>query len=373
MKKILTFLFVLALVPLMQAQWVVESFDNAVGTTFSDPPVYNSNFFASTETCEFNLTNDPDHMEGTGSMKLDYRIEAAASWGGYIVRTTYIAADADALPYIDYSTGTELKLRYKVLTPVNMTQTGTAFIELKFAEYDENGDREIWYHHTSIDLSDVSGNWIEITMPLEENSNNTLGFTLQSDLGVVDGIFQFHHIKGIEVTGVYVTAGGTVNPPVATGALLLDKFELSGSRYPSIFTFDNSTQGWGLDWMDWAGTDKGAIAVADEGVDYVEGVGSLNVDYTLSAPYDWGGFVSIDSAVTVDTTINERTALVLFVKNLVPVVADSGRAFIRLFVMEKSNGVDVEEWITDIGIDLSEASDWNRYYLPLVAKPMGVK
>ncbi len=39
MKKILTFLFLFALVPFTNAQWVVESFDHAVGHLFTDPPV----------------------------------------------------------------------------------------------------------------------------------------------------------------------------------------------------------------------------------------------------------------------------------------------------------------------------------------------
>ena len=142
MKKILTFLFVLALVPLMHAQWVVIPFDDAVGTLFSDPGVLNSNFYTNGPTAQFNLTNDPDHIQGTGSMKLDYRVEAYDGWGGYVVRTSYVPGAVDTIPYLDLSAGTELKLSYKVTTPVNMTATGTAFIEFKMAEYNDEGQRD---------------------------------------------------------------------------------------------------------------------------------------------------------------------------------------------------------------------------------------
>jgi len=377
MKKILTFLFVLVLVPFMSAQWIVDSYDNSVGPVagetgpkWSDTAVRGTNFFASGTTSEFNLSNNADHTQGIGSMQLDYRCEATEGWGGYGVRTNYGDFTAADLPYIDFTTGTSLNLSYKVLTPVNMSATGTAFMELKLAEYTPSGERELWYHHLALDLSDASGNWIDISMPLVENTNNELGFAHQADQGFVDGILQWHNIKGFEITVVYLTSGNPTTPPTAIGSLLWDNLEMVGNRYNPLITFDNSAVTWGLDWMSWASV-PGAIAVSNESVDTVQGLGSLKVDYTLSAPYDWGGFVSIDTAITVDSTIAQRTALTLFVKNTTPVTADSGRAFIRVFVMENSSGEN-EEWIIDAGLDLSQAFDWTRCYLPLVKKPMGV-
>lgn len=372
MKKLLSLLFVLFIASFSQAQWIVESFDNAVGPVFPDPPVRGSTFFANDAalTAEFNLANDLDHIQGTGSMKIDYRIEATDSWGGFVVRTSTAGTVPNTPPYIDLSTGTQLKIKYKVLTVADTSKGGTVFMELKLAEYDEAATgRDLWRHHTSINLFDNSGAWQEAIIPLVFNDDENLGFDLQ--FGDGDQKIQWDKIKGFELALVYLTAGNAATPPTATGSLLIDKLELVGNRYSPVLTFDNSASSYGLDWMDWAGADKGALAVTDEGTDLVEGTGSLKVDYTLSAPFGWGGFVALDTAVTVDSTMEERTALTLFVKNLVPVVADSGRAFMRVFIMENSAGAN-EEWITDIGIDLSEASDWNRYYLPLVAKPMGV-
>jgi hypothetical protein len=377
MKKILTFLFMLALVPFVQAQWVVDTYDNGVGPVagatgpkWADVPVRDVNFYANGVNPEFFLSNNADHMHGVGSMKLDYRIEAYDGWGGYVVRTNYHDFVTADLPYIDLSAGTNLKLRYKILTPANLTQTGTAYVELKICEFDAQNARDIYYHHTPIDLSDASGEWKEVIMPLklDPSGNNTLGFTLQSG-DQASHEFEPHTVKGFEIAVVYLTSGSTTNTPVATGSLLWDKFELVGNKYEPILTFDNSALTWGLDNMGWNAI-PGAIAVSDEAVDTAQG-GSLKVDYTLSAPEVWGGFVAIDTSITVDSTIAQKTALTLFVKNTAPVAADSGRAFIRVFLMENSAGVN-EEWIIDANVDLSEAFDWTRCYLPLVPKPMGV-
>jgi hypothetical protein len=368
MKQLLTFLFVLAIGSMLQAQWVVETFDNAVGPVYKDPPVLNVNFFASGKTPKMDLFNEPDHVEGVGSMKVDYNVEASEGWGGYTVRRTYSSGgEAAAAPDIDLSAGTYLKLRYKVITPADTTKEGSVFMELKPYEVDAAGSGELWNHHMQIDMFDASGTWKEVLIPLVEASDNNFGFNKQS--GYNDGKLNFDKIKAFELTCVYIVPGNAATPPRASGVVLLDKLELLGSRYPKIFTFDNSASGWNLDWMDWAGADKGAIAVSDEAVDTVEGLGSLKVDYTLSAPFGWGGFVSIDKAVVTPDSLGNRTALVLYVKNLVPVVADSGRAFMRVILTENSAGEN-EDWVADGSIDFSQPFDWTRVYLPLVPKPM---
>lgn len=371
MKKILTFLFLFAIVPFSNAQWVVESFDDAVGNLFTDPAVLNVNWFTNGPNAFMRIADTSIAYEGSGSMVWDYRIEAYDGWGGYGVRTTYEPGTYDNYPYLDMSAGTHLRVRYKVLVPAVNSQDGSAYVEFKLAEVDEGGNRDLWYHHLNMDLSDASGEWKECIMPLavDPGGNNSVAFTLQFG-DQTEHNFDPHLIKGFEVAFVYLTSGSQTNPPTSTGVVLWDKMEVIGNRYEPIFTFDNSADSWGLDWMEWAGGDAGAIAVSNEGVDTVQGLGSLKVDYTLSAPFDWGGFVSIDSAITVDSTLGQRSALTLFVKNLSPITADSGRVFLRVFLMENSSG-PVEEWITDAGLDFSQPFDWTRCYLPLVPQPMG--
>ena len=367
MKKLLTFLFVIFIASFSHAQWLVESFDNAVGNLFPDPPILNTNFFADGPTAEFNLSNDPDAYEGTGSMKMDYRVEASDSWGGYVVRTTYIGSETtNEPPYMDFSTGTALKFRYKVLTPADTTKAGSVFMEIKLAEYDQaSSGRDLIYHHTAINPFDDSGEWIEVSMPLEYNSDNTLGFSFQNQEG--DGIIQWDKIKGFEFTAVYITAGGAVNTPVATGSVLIDKLELVGNRYTPFQTFDNAATGvFDTDYMSWAGTGASSITFSNNTTDFVEGTGSLQMDYTVNASQSWGGYLNLtDSVFVPDSNFNERTALVFYVKNVNPFVGTTpGRVTMRFFLMENSTGAN-EDWVCEVPVNFEQAGDWTRYYLPL--------
>ncbi len=364
MKKLLTFLFVLFIASFSQAQWVVESFDNAVGPVYLDPPVLNTNFFTDGPTAFMNISNDPDHFEGTGSMKVDYRVEASDGWGGYTVRRTYTDAGLPSLPYLDLSTGVSLKLRYKVLTPADTTKAGAVFMEIKPAEYDDIG-RDLWNHHMAIDVFDASGTWKEITIPLEVNSDNTKGFSLQTQGG--DGLLQLDKIKGFEMTVVYITPGGAVNTPVVTGSILIDKLELVGNRYNPFQTFDNAATGTFLtDYMSWAGGGASSIAFSNNTTDFVEGTGSMQMDYTVNASQSWGGYLNFrDTLFVPDTNFAERTALVFYVKNVNPFVGTTPeRVTMRFILMENSTGVN-EDWVCEVPVNFEQAGEWTRYYLPL--------
>jgi len=374
MKNILTFFFVLVLVPFMHAQWVIDSYDNSVGPVagatgpkWSDTAVRGTNFFASGTTSEFNLSNNADHMQGIGSMQLDYRCEATEGWGGYGVRTNYGDFTVSDLPYIDFTTGTSLNLSYKVLTPVNMSATGTAFMELKLAEYTPSGERELWYHHTAIDLSDASGNWIDISMPLVENTNNELGFAHQADQGFVDGILQWHNIKGFEITIVYLTSGNPTTPPTAIGSLLWDNLEMVGNRYTPLETFDTAVfdSVFTVDDMSWAGSGASSVTLGDNSTDFVEGAGSMQLNYMVNCSQSWGGYINMLKPVDSIPGFDSRTALVLYIKNTVPYTGTNDRLTMRFFVVENNTGAN-EDWVCEVPIDLDQLSDWTRYYMPLV-------
>src|SRR3989339_614089 len=373
MKKLFVLLFVLGFVGLLQAQWVFESFDNAVGPVagatgplFADVAVLNTNFYANGLTAFMDLTNDPDHMEGTGSMKIDYRVEARDGWGGYCVRTNYHDFDVTQLPNIDLSTGTHLKLRYKVLTPADTSQDGTVFMEIKLAEIDEAGNRDLWLHHMALNPFDASGTWQEVTMPLEKNADNTLGFSLQ--FGGGDGELQLDKVRGLEMSVVYITAGGTVNTPFATGSILIDKLELVGNRYSPFQTFDNAaTDVFTFDDMSWAGpSGKGSVVLSNNTTDFVEGTGSMQLDYTVNASQGWGGYINMtDTTWVFPDSFANRTALVLYVKNVNPLTGTTPqRVTCRFFLMENSTGAN-EDWVIEVPINFEEAGEWTRYYLPL--------
>ena len=242
MKTLLSFLFLfLFAYTTANAQGVVQNFDNAVGTFFPDPPMWNETFFASSPTAEFNLSNySADSYDGSGSMKIDYRVESVDPWGGWIVRTTYNVFDyGNSLTYIDLSVGGYLTLWYKILTPINSTQAGVAFFEFKMAEFDDYGQRELWWHITPLNLSDASGDWQNITIPLRKDVDIFNGFILQSDLGYVDGELQLDKIKGFEIAISYYLESEPIDIPTATGTLLLDNLQIWGSY--DIYSIDVNT------------------------------------------------------------------------------------------------------------------------------------
>ena len=235
MKKLYVFICLLSIVQLIHAQTLIQSFDNAVGPVFPDPPVLNETFFAISPGSYCKLSNDTAHIEGTGSMKIDYKIQAADGWGGYVARTTYKPGRTDSIPYLDLSGGTHLILRYKVLNPALMTADGTTTMEFKMAEIDAAGLRDLWLHKIAINLKETSSDWLEVDIPLERNNDNTKGFSLQ--IGDGDGELQLEHIKGFEVMLIYApTAGGGDTTINSTGSLLFDNLTINGKRsIPVIF------------------------------------------------------------------------------------------------------------------------------------------
>lgn len=149
MKTFFRSLFILMMIySSLNAQVIVQNFDNAVGTFFPDPPMLNETFFPSIPNEEMNLFNySADMIEGTGSMKVDYKIEASEDWGGWgwVVRTTYnVPAGCSSLPYLDLSNGNYLNLWYKILIPANISQTGIINFEFKLAEFNDADQRELW-------------------------------------------------------------------------------------------------------------------------------------------------------------------------------------------------------------------------------------
>ncbi len=235
MKKLFIFILLMGLIQVSQAQKLIESFDNAVGPVYLDPPVLNDNFFTNGPGSYCFLGNDTAHVEGTGSMRIDYHVQAQDGWGGYVVRTTYKPGATDALPYMDMSGGTHLRLRYKITNPALMTAAGATSMEFKMAEIDGAGLRDLWLHKININFADATGEWIDVDIPLEVNADNTKGFTLQ--FGDGDKELQLEHIKGFEFALVFSNSDGIGDTTKSsTGSILWDNLTLEGKRsIPTVF------------------------------------------------------------------------------------------------------------------------------------------
>lgn len=363
MKKLLTLALFLLIVGSSYAQkYVFQACDNSVSSGFWDMANLYSN--QGSVPAKMDLTDfTTDKKDGVASLKVDYTISAGEGWGGYIVRAT------PTLPsYLNISTGTSLTFWYKVVTPVVFSKPGVAFMEFKMGDFDADNKRDLWHREMPVDLADATGQWKQVTVDLatfKEGGDKTKEWNLQ--FGDGDHEIQLDKIKSFEIALVYT--GSELVGQSASGVILFDGFAVTGDRYaPPILSFVNMASQFGKDDMDWAGpTGKGAVALTNEATDKVEGTtGSLKFDYTCFASQDWGGFVAFDIPVTAPAKFIERTYLSLFLKNLKAVTTTvPKRAIMRIFVFEKSNGTNEEQWITKVPIDLTKVSDWTRYDLPL--------
>lgn len=304
MKKLFVLFILLGLMQMSQAQKLIQSFDDAVGPVFLDPPVLNDNFFTNGPGSYCLLKNDADKVEGTGSMRIDYHVQAQDGWGGYVVRTTYKPGATDALPYIDLSGGTHLRLRYKVTNPALMTAAGATSMEFKMAEIDAAGNRDLWLHKININFADATNNWIDVDLPLERNTDNTKGFTLQ--FGDGDKELQLEHIKGFEFALVFSNSDGVGDTTKSsTGSILWDNLTMEGRRSISTLFFSGKLlptalgAGWAwgqskLEFVEGAGRVPELNAIKwTQGNEW--GNGWTGIGYTISPTFDMSWSWSIDT------------------------------------------------------------------------------
>lgn len=378
MKKLLIAIFFIAVA--VQAQtYVFQNMDNSVKDKWWDlNTIYNNQGSA---TAKFDVEDyTADKKEGTASVKVSYVVGAGDGWGGYVVRTTNSPTDPSSpfQNYLDISTGTKLTFWYKVTKPVVTTQQGTVFMEFKIGDYDSENKRDLWYREMPIDFSDASGQWKQVTVdldPFKDGGDKSKEWALQ--FGDGDREIQLDKIKSFEFAIVYITTGSGTNTPTATGEILFDGFAVTGDRYaPPIFNFDNQASIFtSIDDMNWAGdAGKGSVKLTDNTTDKVEGTGSLQFDYTVNASQDWGGYVNFTKEITPPAKFDERTSLVLWVKNKTPHKStNSKRLTLRFFIIENNTGSADEGWVCLVPIDWSKATDWVRVVLPLKqSKPIDV-
>lgn len=229
MKKLFILSVFLLFAQPINSQWIIESFDSSAGIFFKEPIPIGFNYLS--------FYNDTSHYEGIGSLRVEFSVEAENPWGGGITTATYALGDT-SLPYYDLTNGDFLSFWYKILEPANLSIPGDFYLEFKLAEIDENGYRDLWYHHTSLDFSDSSEEWIQLNMPLiiPSSGNNRDGFVLQFG-DQPEHNLDLEYIRGFEIALVYLTNGG--NPPsTALGSFLMDRLELI---YPTAINDEDIT------------------------------------------------------------------------------------------------------------------------------------
>jgi photosystem II stability/assembly factor-like uncharacterized protein len=365
MKKIFFFLILFLSVSL-NAQWVFQNCDNSVANNFWNLDIMWSN----SPLAQLNLTDVSESHDGQGALRMDYTIGAGDSWGGFIVKVSNPISG-----YYDFTAGEYISLWIKVLSPVALSKNGTTHLELKLVDYDENSNTDTWIQHLPIDLADNSGNWINVQIPLNVTNDPTTGFVNQFANG--NGMLDLDKIKSFEWAFVYNTTGGMTPNPTASGSILLDKWELVGNKYPPITTFDNTASGFfNIDDMSWAGAaDQGSVQLTDNVNDKIEGATSLQLNYTVNASQDWGGYIRVYKDIPKPQDFEYRPNLVIYIKNEIPHASpNTERLDLNFYIVEDNTGED-ETWRIRLPINLSQATGWTRYVLPLkqgvVTAPFG--
>ncbi len=365
-KTILTLFFVASVV---SAQWVVQPYDTA-----SHDNYWLSQLFQNGDSTAFmdHSNNTDDKTEGVGSIQWDYRIVSGATWGGYDVRVHRTDSMPGGKTYYDLSTGTELTFDYKVLTASNRSDTskGVSF-SIKLIEIDADGNRDLWTITTGADF-ETAGDWGNISLPLEVGDGSVgSGFRLQ--FGDGDKELQLDKIVGFEISLFY--GAGTsegIDAPTAEGTFLVDNMKVIGNRYTPLEAFESAAVDtvFNVDIMSWAGDGASNTTLTDNSEDFIEGAGALKWDYTVHASQSWGGYARIQNILGGPIEkFDERTAVVLYIKNETPITGTRDRVTMRFTLLETSNGTEEEGWTCEVPIQLSDASGWTRYHIPLVEAP----
>ncbi len=341
---------------------------NAQWVWFSNDTTGNINFWAQqwpqSPTAYVNVSNNhDDKVEGTGSLQVDYRIEAYDSWGGYGVRVV----DNQYLPKntrLDLSSGKYLSFWYKVKTAAQKSEPGELNFEFKIQEKTGINGRDLWLHGFGT-MMETQGDWKQVKIPLEQSS-----WTLQ--FGDDNKKFEPWAVSGFEIAFVYLPSagGGPVNTPFATGTILLDKFQILGARYEPILSFDNQTDTtydrsrkdafWLLEDMSWdSNAVKEYFNLTNETSDTAQGQGALKIDYGVVASQAWGGYAQIEHVFPTPVNLESFSALGFYFKNLIP-SSFEGQTLMRVIVYE-----DTTAWVSVANLTFKEENKWKLVLLKL--------
>lgn len=374
MKRLLTTLFAFtALVGVASAQWVWAPLNTGQGSDETYvPSARDKGFYANGINPKCDISDAVESVDGNGSFKVDYKVEAYDGWGGYVVRVHTLDLATDPTTHYDLSNGKYFSMWVKVTGQPEKTQAGDVNFEFKLKEKkssDTGEDR--WLHAFGTVLDAPPGEWQQLIVPLDQ-ANWPAQATDEN------GNWEPWNIYGWELAVVYITAGGSTNSPTATGSFLMDKLQILGQNFEPLMSFDSQSDTtssrdrkdatWLLNDMSWDGA-AGArkMILTDESVDTVQGTGAMNVEYAVVGSQDWGGYAELehvfDEPVSLSASsdaINDK--LIFYIKNLVPNTL-TGRFLLRVELWDDKDGA-LELWDAVAPVNFDVASDWQLVQMP---------
>lgn len=373
MKKVLLIFALCLLFPLMAAaqQEVINHFDSQP----ADTSFWFFESVASSDTSGVEVTYTNEQVkEGTGSMKIDWTVQASESWGGF---TNLMRMSPDSTVF-DFSLATHLSLWYYNATPSSQPTTVEFRILLKDVsevplDITDITQAEFWYSHHKI--LDSAPGWNQILMPLKDvGTQSDQGLWLPGWAGAAgNGQLDLDKIKAYKfefsIDGSLYNAGNPQESGIATGTIFLDQLALVGHRNPVINFFDTTSTATNFEIT---GTGTSSIVLSDNADNAMEDK-SLQMDWTVDADQSWGGFAAIRfDADSFLTDMGSFSHLSLRYNNLV--ASDQpGNVVFRLQLHEYSEGADQEElWFYETKTVLDSSAGWHQLLIPLNDRGLGV-
>ncbi|MCX6151242.1 MAG: T9SS type A sorting domain-containing protein [Ignavibacteriales bacterium] len=376
MKKLLMVLFLFSCASFINAQWIVNGFENvAADTLFRHPPTPGQ---ASGEGALTLTDLTTGQYDGTGALQCDYVVHSSESYGGY-TQLTYQVPQSDST-YLDWSSAKALRLWYNVVTPANPV----ASVEFRMqifdggaGYWDGGGDHESWYINMGTAMYDDTPGWKSLIIPLTDlgkGAPNATGFSLPGWAGTENnGVLDLNKVGGYVLEW---ETPGIVNNGKGTGTIIFDKLEFLDTAYPPVSTFDSTAVNsfFALDNMSWAGAgNDGIIALTDVTDKPFEGYSSLKLDIKVNNSQSWGGYVNAQHSMPDGTflpDLSANTDLVFFIKVLTPFTGADQRVTMRFFLYDGS--VATEPWQMTVPVNLYQTSDWQMIKLRLESKGVGL-
>ena len=309
--------------------------------------------------------NYEDKVEGTGSLQLDYRVEVHDDWGGYAVRG--VDYSNDNFRY-DLSSGEFLSFWYKVKVPTQKSVAGQLIFEIRIQDKTGKDGNDLWGYQMDT-IMETQGEWKQVILPLHDM--NGIGFW-SLRVGDDNKKFEPWAVSGFDFSFTFypTSGGGTANTPIVTGTILLDKFQILGSKYEPILSFDNQTDTtydrsrkdafWLLEDMNWdLDAKKEYFNLSNETSDTAQGQGALKIDYSVVASQPWGGYAQIEHVFSTPVNLESFSALGFYFKNLIS-SSFEGQTLMRVTVYE-----DTTAWVSVPNLTFKEENDWKLVLLKL--------
>ncbi|MFH1527270.1 MAG: sugar-binding protein [Bacteroidota bacterium] len=229
MKKLfLSSLFFLFLGSMFAQEQIINSHDAADADT--NYFLFFENVSAVPEESFINVDYVTDNVyEGAAAMKLEYKVNNAESWGGFVKLEHWTG---DSTGTYDWSMWDTLSLWYNNIVPQD--QSGRVHLRVNLHDVSDaaNGNysydvNEVEYHYSFHYILDNEPGWNQIKIPLVNNYNwDGNGFNLTGWAGIQGNqTLDLDKIKGFSYE---FSINGSGNGDSVAGTIILDKLHLIG-------------------------------------------------------------------------------------------------------------------------------------------------